>query len=143
MNMADFIIEFERRYNLCKHKMEMLETVLSFKLLDYASLTAQERQLALTAATKFDFSSMKSALKRIFCGEKSRECGNHDLQGIKVKQESAFFTRQGKKWNNQGTGYRSDPSRKVCDGKLHKGTNPLDKYGRRSKKRSICQSVFH
>ena len=46
--------------------MVLPELVLAFKLLDSAGLSQKERQLALTATSTSDFSSMKSSLKTIF-----------------------------------------------------------------------------
>ena len=65
--MTDYIIEFEQRYTKCKsYEITLPDAVLVFKLLDNASLTVKERQLALTASTDLTFASMKSALGRIF-----------------------------------------------------------------------------
>ena len=44
VSMVDFIVEFERRNNLCKkHNMELPDTILAFKLLDSSCLQEQER----------------------------------------------------------------------------------------------------
>ena len=84
MSMSDFIIEYERRYNICrKYKMEYPDSVLAFKLLDNASLSVKERQLVLTAASDRKFSSMKSALKRIFGNSSTATTANE----IKIKEE--------------------------------------------------------
>ena len=65
-SITDHIVEFERKYNqIKKYKMALPEPVLAFKLLDNAGLSQKERQLVLTATSTSDFSSMKSALKRI------------------------------------------------------------------------------
>ena len=41
---GDFIIEYEKRYNLCKkYKMKYPDSVLAFKLLCNAGLSAKER----------------------------------------------------------------------------------------------------
>ena len=48
--------------------MVLPEPVLAFKLLGSAGLSQKKRQLVLTATSTLDFSSMKSALKRIFGG---------------------------------------------------------------------------
>ncbi|CAL9707805.1 unnamed protein product [Knipowitschia caucasica] len=130
VSMADYIIDFEQRYSrMRKHKMELPDAVLAFKLLDTACLDGTDRQLALTACTDLTFASMKSALKRIFSG-KMRAAS----EGI--SQESVFATEQhrrdkGKTWQQSGRPRTPQP-----------GTNPLDKFGRRSKC-AVCQSTFH
>ncbi len=67
VSMTDYIIDFEQQYNkMKKYNMMLPDAVLAFKLLDTACLDEKNRQLALTACTELKFSSMKSALKRIF-----------------------------------------------------------------------------
>ena len=134
-SMADYIIEFEQRYSrIKKHKMELPDAVLAFKLLDTACLDVKDRQLALTACTDLTFASMKSALKRIFGGKSSAA----PSMGIDLNQDAAFVTtaeqrrQKGKVW----------PQRDQQKTAAVAGTNPLDKFGRRSKC-AVCQSTFH
>ena len=88
MSMGDFIIEYERRYNICrKYKMEYPDSVLAFKLLDNAGLSVKERQLVLTAERIF--SSMKFALKRIF-GDSSTVNTVNEIK-IKEKKKNYFW----------------------------------------------------
>ena len=68
-SITDDIVEFEWKYNqIKKHKMVLPEPVLAFRLLDSAGLSQKKRHLVLTSTSTSDFSSMKSALKRIFEG---------------------------------------------------------------------------
>ena len=127
-NIGDYIIDFERLYNLCKSKdMALPEAVLAFKLLDKARLDPKEKQLALTACTTITFENMKSALKRIF-GE---SLSNSNDFGVSVKQE-VFYSKHNPRFRRFS---------KTEDYK-QKGTNPLDRQGRRTKC-AICSSVFH
>ena len=127
-NIGDYIIDFERLYNLCKSKdMALPEAVLAFKLLDKARLDPKEKQLALTACTTITFENMKSALKRIF-GE---SLSNSNDFGVSVKQE-VFYSKHNPRFRKFS---------KTEDYK-QKGTNPLDRQGRRTKC-AICSSVFH
>ena len=67
ISMNDYIIEFEHRYfKTVQYDMKLPDIVLAFKLLDGARLTDDQRQLVLTLGNDLKFSSMKSALKRIF-----------------------------------------------------------------------------
>ncbi|CAC5425238.1 unnamed protein product [Mytilus coruscus] len=106
--------------------MTLPEAVLAFKLLDNAGLSSRDKQLALTASSDAKYTSMKSALQRIF-GE--RMSGLTEITGnvpsITIKQEPVFYTQQNK-------GAKSK----------ERGTNPLNKFGKRTKC-AICQSVFH
>ena len=99
MSMGDFIIEYERRYNICrKYKMEYPDSVLAFKLLDNAGLSVKERQLVLTAASDRKFSSMKSALKRIF-GNSSTTTTANEIK-IKEEKEELFLVKSSKHQKN-------------------------------------------
>uniref|UniRef100_M4AZE1 Integrase catalytic domain-containing protein n=1 Tax=Xiphophorus maculatus TaxID=8083 RepID=M4AZE1_XIPMA len=129
MSMADYIIDFEQRYSrMKKYNMELPDAVLAFKLLDTACLDITDRQLALTACSDVTFASMKSALKRIF-GEKRGAAAEA------ISQESVFATEQRRQ---KGKYWRQSPRQETTQ----PGTNPLDKYGRRSKC-AVCQSTFH
>lgn len=129
VSMADYIIDFEQRYSrMRKYKMELPDAVLAFKLLDTACLDVTDRQLALTACADLTFASMKSALKRIFGGKTS-------VSSDGISRESVFVTEQrrqkGRSWQQMTRPKTPQP-----------GTNPLDKFGRRSKC-AVCQSTFH
>ena len=131
MTMSEYIIEFDQRYQCSKkYDMTLPDAVLAFKVLDNAELNQQERQLALTACQDLKYSSMKSALKRIFGDSDNTSISN---EAITIKQESAMYTahrmpyRQSKHYNSK---------------QLVKGSNPLNKYGQPTKCR-ICHSIFH
>jgi transposase InsO family protein len=134
-SMVEYIVVFERLYQLCKrHKMELPDTILSFKLLDNAGLTGKDRQLALTAASNLEWASMKSALKRIF-GESKTGCNAESGIGIAIKQESVLFT-SGK------ANYYSRFNNVKTRNETQKGTNPINKYGKRSRC-AICGCTYH
>lgn len=126
-SMADYIIQFEQHYNrLSGYKMVLPDGILAFKLLDNAGLSAQERKLALTASTDLTFSSMKSALKRIFCENSCGEIASgYKSEPIRVKEE--VFMSQHR------FGSKSRKSEVYL-----KGTNPLNRFGKRSRC-MICQ----
>ena len=134
-NIGDYIIDFERLYNLCKNKdMALPEAVLAFKLLDKARLDPKEKQLALTACPTIKFENMKSALQRIF-GE--NKCDSDSLDyGASVKQEVYFNKYQNSFRQKRGAFLGRSQDR------IQKGTNPLDRQGRRTKC-AVCSSVFH
>uniref|UniRef100_A0AAV2MPS7 Integrase catalytic domain-containing protein n=1 Tax=Knipowitschia caucasica TaxID=637954 RepID=A0AAV2MPS7_KNICA len=120
LSMADYIIDFEQRYNrMKKYNMTLPDAVLAFKLLDTACLEEKSRQLALTACTELTFASMKSALKRIFGGKTA--CGTNAIEEI---QDGAFFTEQRPNVKFK----RSNGSSQSGYQRQQQGTNPLDKY---------------
>lgn len=127
--MTDYIVDFEQKYNVMrKFNMELPDAVLAFKLLETAGLDLKDKQLALTACSKHTFADMKAALKRVF-GEKS----GHKAGAITVNQDAAYYTDQRRDASRAQSGRAKSPL---------PGTNPLDKYGRRTKC-GICQSTFH
>lgn len=140
LKIADYIYEFELRYSKCKkHKLELPDAILAFKLLDSACLSTQEKMLAMTACGDLTLASMKSALKRIF-GERtcssSGAAADHETVPIQVKQESAFYT-SGPRYNIKRTNTTSS-----TPNTLPVGTNPLNKYGKRTTC-AVCRSVYH
>ena len=67
MSLTDYIIEFEHLcHTMTNHEMPLPNTVLTFKLLDGAKLSEDERKLALTLGNNLEFETLKSSLKRIF-----------------------------------------------------------------------------
>ena len=122
--------------------MVLLEPVLAFKLLDSTGLSHKERQLVLTATSTSDFSSMKSAFKRIFGGSTVSNTGN-----INIKEEPVYLTSYGKRGKqryfrqNRGGSNSSDKSYRQ-GGATPRGTNPLNRDGTMSKC-AICQFIFH
>ena len=64
MSMTDYLTEFEHLYHkMTNHEMPLPNTVLTFKLLDGAKLSEDERKLGLILGNNLEFETMKSALK--------------------------------------------------------------------------------
>ena len=145
-SIGDYIIEFERRNNRCKrHDMLLPDSVLAFKLLDGAGLDKQQKQLILTAvATDLKYDNVKAALKRILGGESNASTLAQQESGIIIKQESAYFTRgtYGTKFGNRNNRQNSGQPQSPREAQGQKGTNPLDRFGRRSRC-AVCGSTFH
>ena len=51
---------------MTNHEIPLRNTVITFKLLDGANLSEDERKLALILGNTLEFEAMKSALKQIF-----------------------------------------------------------------------------
>ena len=133
VSMVDYIVEFERRYNRIRQfKMELLDAVLAFKLLDTAGLHIKDKQLALTACPSLTFDNMKAALKRIF-GDTTPQGSAGALQVSGDATEAAYYTKF--------TGRRESRSNLQHQAAVQ-GTNPLDRYGRRTRC-AVCQSLYH
>ena len=91
MSMTEYIIEYEHlSHKMIEHKMTLPDTVLTFKLLDGANLTEDDRKLALTLSSDLKLDTMKSALKRIFT-KLTQQTETNDNQNF--KDEEAFFSK--------------------------------------------------
>ena len=107
--------------------MVLPNNVLTFKLLDSANLSEDDRKLALTLATDLKFESTKSGLKRIFTTPSS-------APSPPVKKGEIFFNKSGiiKSRLNKNSTKQSN---------LNK-LNPFDKNEKISRC-IICDSKMH
>ena len=111
MSMTDYITEFEHLYHkITNHEMPLPNTVLTFKLLDGAKLSKDERKLALTLGNNLKFETMKPALKRILTKSTIANESFHDTNNI--KQEEAFSSKNMSKLKQNKTS-KSSKSQKV------------------------------
>ena len=108
-------------------KLKTSDAVLAFKLLDSASLSVDDRKLALALGKDMKFSDMKSALKRLF-----NKASSTDIPNIAIKDEEAFYSKL-----KSRNSFKNKPISK--NKQQH---NPLDKNGKISKC-IICQSIMH
>ena len=141
MNMSEYIINFEQKYNKCKKfEMPLPDTVLAFKVLDNAGLSQSDRQLALTACSDLKFDTMKAALNRIFATKSSL---SESASAVTVKEESAFVAeRYGNKYNYKKKSYPFNGNRYSNSGNLnHQKVNPT--INGRVSQCLICGSKYH
>ena len=67
MTVSEYVLEFEHLYKrMIEHEMILPDPVLTFKLLDGANITSDERKLALTFCVDLKYEKMKLALKQLF-----------------------------------------------------------------------------
>lgn len=93
VSMVDYIVEFEQRYNrIHQFKMELLDVVLAFKLLDTAGLNVKDKQLALTACPSLLFDNMKAALKKTF-GDVMPQRGGNGPRLSRDATDAAYYTK--------------------------------------------------
>ena len=134
--MTDYIIEFEHLYyKMTNHEMPLPNTVLTFKILDGAKPSEDERKLALTLGNNLEFKEMKSALKRIFTKSTIANESCHDTNNI--KEEVLYSKNMYKLKQNKAS--KSSKFQKVLNSNKH---NPLDKNGKVSRC-VICDSKMH
>ena len=110
--------------------MKLPDTILAFKLLDDAGLNEAQRELALTLGNDLTFSSMKSALKRIF----SRSVNQAD-QRLKLKKRHSLLKQNTTLVDSIIKGV-------LCQGHNRNEVNPLDRNGQISRC-VVCDSKMH
>ena len=129
MTVSEYVLEFERSYKrMIEHEMILPDPVLTFKLLDGANITNDERKPALTFCVDLKYEKMKSALKRHFASPVPQN-QNHEME---IKQEEIFWNKKLRKqrlYNEQSK-------------RNENNINPLDKHGKISRCK-ICDSKLH
>ena len=91
-DINDYIIEYEHLYKrMTDFDMKLPDPVLTFKLLDGANLTDDDRKLALALGNDMKFENMKSALKRLFSKTKSHNTRTDRQYNLKEKE--VYFTK--------------------------------------------------
>ena len=150
MKMSEYVSSFEQKYNKAKkHKLEMSDSVLAFKLLDNAFLDNTKKQMVLTACPAIKFDDMKSALNRIFNGEQSNSSEGDVAMKEEVLYTSSIFKsrgfppRRGGGSRNRGSFGRGRAV--VPRGSLRPQTsltkNPV--FHGEVSRCNICESVYH
>ena len=87
---------------MTEHDMKLPDAVLAFKLLDGASLSQEERQLALAVGNDLKLVTMKSALKMVFTKPGTEQSLCNDMATMQIKQEDVFYNKSGRFGSNRG-----------------------------------------
>ena len=119
-SIEEYIVEFDRLYIRAKKRgMKLPESVLAFKLLDFAGISNTEKQLVLTAVdySKQDqiFKSMAASMRK-FLGKQSVTQRGIPGEAISVKTEPVFATEKigySRSNGNNGKYYRGGRPRGV------------------------------
>ena len=120
--------------------MELPDTVLVFKLLDAAKVSADERKLCLTVTKENTYVGITAAIKQVFLKSMTNDIPHGS--GVSVKSEEAFYSFRQKNNSNRRSYQRSSKYSKAVDKIGGKKLNPLQDDGTRSKCR-ICGSILH
>ena len=95
MSISDYIIQFEQLYNKAKtHKMEILDGVLAYRLLNSANLSEQHKQLVRATVSEMKYSIMKEQLKKVFTNTASSSYVKEEPP-IKLEAIDTFYGRDG------------------------------------------------
>ena len=95
MSISDYIIQFEQLYNIAKsHKMEVLDGVLAYCLLNSANLSEQHKQLVRATVNEIKYSIMKEQLKKVFTNTASSPHVREEPP-VKLEVVDTFYGRDG------------------------------------------------
>ena len=110
MNLQAFVSEFAKLYeDLKKHKMELPDAVLAYRILNSANLSSEKVDLALATVKKFTYTEMISTISKIFSVHVNRSGLDQVTDyGIKTEPEECHFTSHGYK---RGRGFDGGPMR--------------------------------
>ena len=89
MTIADYVIKFEQLYFKAKSfDMEILDGVLTYRLLNSANLTKDQKQLVKAIVSKMDYNIMKDQLKKVFTNTARDLSPRNEYEVDRIKVES-------------------------------------------------------
>ena len=143
MAIEDFIVEYDQRYEKMKeHDMNLPDGVLTFRLLDAAKLSSEERKLALAVGKDVEFESMKSALKRVFSKLPSSFSSNIDIKTEIKTEEQALYMKKRNFKNNANKQYKYYTKESKARSYEYGKPNPINDKGETTKCLK-CKSELH
>ena len=150
-------------FKFTRQDMTLPDSVMAFMLLASCSLSEAERQLVMSAITDVTYDKMKSALKRIFCGDITQK-GISSSSAIEIKSEPVFYAKENYDRDDDAAavmysrgsfrGKSSWRGRRNTRGTPATGANrqPVDRVGRKqnpvgpdgkTSRCLVCDSRFH
>ena len=104
MNITEYIIQFEKRYNKAKtHGFVLSESSLGYFLLNQARLSDDHKKLVRATITKLDLDEVKAKLRKVF------GCGESDMtEGIRVKVEDVNLAEEDVLYGYNGPRYNKN-----------------------------------
>ena len=122
MSISDYLLEFEHLNDrMIQFDLKLPDNILCLKLLKNASLSLNEKQMALTIADDLKYDSMKLALKQILLNIQNKFDSSFE---INIKQKELLFTKKEKiKQKFNSTNKQGQISRcAICNSKIHQAT---------------------
>ena len=92
MSMNDFVNKFEDFYSKAKnYKMEILDGVLAYRLLNNANLSEDHKQLIKATMIEMSYKSMKDQLKKVFTAIKSEKPIFKEECEVKTENSDIYY----------------------------------------------------
>ena len=100
MNLQAFVSEFAKLYeDLKRHKIELPDAALAYRILNSANLSREKVDLALATVKKFTYTEMTSTISKIFSVHMNRS-------GLDQVTESCIKTEPVESCNFTSHGYK-------------------------------------
>ena len=137
--VKEFICEFDHvYYEFTQKDMELPDSVIAFMLLASCSFSGNEMQLVMSAITDVQYSSMKSAIQRIFeggIGTKTEGQENSSTPVVSIKTEPIFIAKNDGEESTyySRTGFTRFSGRRACrpfHNNRGRGYSPVRKVGK-------------
>ena len=146
MNISDYVVKFEQLYFKGKSfHMEILDSVLAYRLLNNANLTNEPKQLVKATVSKMDYQIMKNQFRKIFAITSTNIDNKADIDKIDVKLEEndVFYTSKNKNYrqHNSFRGSFSRNKKNFENRNYNKKMNSLNNKGEISRC-NFCGSKF-
>ena len=119
MSVNDYLLESEHLNNrMMQFDLKLPDNIFCLKLLESASLSVNEKQMALTIADDLKYDSMKLVLKQILLNISNKSDSSFE---VNTKEEELLFTKKDKiKKKFNPTNQQLQISRRAtCDSKMH------------------------
>ena len=119
MSINGYLLEYEHfSSRMIQFDLKLPDNILCLKLLESASISVNEKQIALTTADDLKYDSMKLALKPILLNIPNKSDSSFEMN---IKQEELLFKKKDKiKPKFNPTNKQGQISRcAICDSKMH------------------------
>ena len=105
MNIAEYNIEFEKRYNKAKsHGFTLADSCLGYFLLNQAHLSDDHKKLVRATISNLDLNEVKAKMNRVFGGDTTAR----SLDDMRIKVEDVNLTEEDVLYGNRYHGNRYD-----------------------------------
>ena len=166
MSISDYIIRFEQLYSKAvSHKMEILDGVRAYRLLNGAGLSESHKQLVRATVNEMKYENMKEQLKKVFTNTCIKV--TDDTAAVKIEQDTFYNQSLGEQYGgpcdtyygydnlrgrynrgqlrsraNYNNSNRKNGRRGGRMSRKGRGQNPKDGNGEITKC-NVCESKFH
>ena len=94
LSISDYVIKFEQLYFKAKSfHMEIQDEVLTYRLLNSANLTSEQKQIVKATVSKMKYQDMKDLLKKVFSSTTSDKKEDFKTE-IKIEESDVLLLKE-------------------------------------------------